>query len=487
MSQRALEHARAEGPKSSADGWRGQIGSSFTCASALRIIQAIMDVHEDNSGGHRILLTHDTRGLGPDVVSAAAQLIGNRDRAYQVVCVQHLPTATASFLTVQDFDLAILVTASHNPANWNGIKLKIAPGLPAPPDTVAAIDRRIAGLGMVSTPSHGAGVDIEAATGFIRSHVASITDGVAGTRRLPFRVVVDGLGGVAAPSVEALGAALNWQVVNTGRPPSATFGGQTPDPSNPAARAALERQVVRHEADFGIALDGDGDRVFIVDETGYSVQPHDLLALLIFYENRKGRPIRSVALTQSMGISARLAARHVGATLIETEIGFKYLAQHLFAGHADVAGGSVGDLAFRTRSTDRDPLAVAAHLSEALSDSGERLSVEIQKVRGLLGTERLIWLESHIADAGSPGIDDLADSLRRTGRDLDLGPCQVDHLAGGAARLRGAAHQWLMLRPSTTEGGLRLYGELANPEPDLAAMVSATVAAELTRNGLVSS
>ncbi|MGI9507019.1 MAG: hypothetical protein ACR2RE_28595 [Geminicoccaceae bacterium] len=467
----------------SADGWRGLIGVQFTRDSALRVVHCILDMQESAQPGRsRVLVAHDTRDLGTEVARYTAAHAAARKVKHEVTLVRHLPTSTASFMTVQDFDLAILVTASHNPPDWNGIKVKIAPGLPAPPTLVAQIDHRIATLAQADSPSKETPVvgRFVSAKPFMARHAAAAARFVPKESRRPFRVAIDGLGGIAEPALATLGQALGWETHLSGRVPARDFGGIIPDPSKPAALAPLAERIVRQAADFGLGLDGDGDRIYALDEIGCIVQPHDLMALLTIYEQEQGRTIRSVAVTQSTGMSVRLAAAYIGANVIETPIGFKHLAELLASGEADVAGGSVGDIAFRERSLDRDPLSVAAHLSQVLADRGRPLSAEIRELRASLGTENLVWLEAHLPGVRPPDSEVCSWLLDTGARSVGIEQSHVDLLEKGAVRLTGPDHQWLMLRPSTTEGGLRLYGELTGAGANPATAICSAVESRLS-------
>lgn len=479
MSREAPTQAdrTAAHPKSSADGWRGTIGGSFTREIASRIAAAVLDEWE---GAYpipaRVLITHDARALGDAVAADVALLIAARPAHHVVTLVRHLPTSTASYLTRGDFDLAIVITASHNGPGWNGLKLKLAPGVSAPPDMVSRVDARIAEARAVPET---ADVMFRPPTldpaSFLAIHAAAA---VARCRNEPvsrFRVAVDGLGGIAESGILALGQRLGWRVHPSGRPVEAEFGGCIPDPSRSDALEALSQSVLRVGADFGIALDGDGDRIYILDDAGCVVLPHDLMALLALYEHEHAAGIATMAVTQSTGAAARAAAKAIGAELIETPIGFKHIGTLLASGRVDVGGGGVGDLAFRTRSSDRDPLCVAAHVAELLADRGRPLSEEVDDLRRFLGTAGLHWVELHFPAEVTLSTERKHALLRRAAAASGIEHLECETLAGGAVRAHGAGLQWVMLRASTTEGGLRLYGEILARGGDPRAAIRSTI------------
>ena len=210
-------------------------------------------------------------------------------------------------------------------------------------------------------------------------------------------------------------------------------------------------------ADLGLVLDGDGDRLYVVDHLGRTAHPHELLALLLQHRHRGslGHPERGVAVTTATGTAARLAAGWIGAPVIEVAVGFKHLSP-LLAGHrADAAGGGVGDLAFAEYGVDRDPFAAVALVADMLA-SGGTLAERLDELRAHVGP--LTWFESRVAGSADEA------ALRRAGTVALARGGLLDGLTGigdtDGVKFWLDRGQWLLLRPSSTEGGLRIYGEL---------------------------
>ncbi len=467
--------------ESSADGWRGRIGIEFTPERALAIVRAIIDQHTQDRWRRpsRVLVGFDSRHLSEQVAQMACVAVRQRGPHHEVTLVRHLPTSTASFLVSREYDLAILVTASHNPANWNGIKVKIAPGISAPPEFVAGVDARRGSPAKIQSDEHSTITTTHDAGAFLKRHAKAAAAAFPTTSKKPFRVVIDGLGGIAEPALKTVGAHLGWFILPSHRKIDTTLCDQAPDPSKAEVLRELCARTVSEKADFGLALDGDGDRIFAITQEGDIVPSHDLMALLVMHATHSGKPLSRIAVTQSTGLSVRRAADEIGANVIETPIGFKYISKLLSDGLIDAGVGAVGDMAFRSYTLDRDPLFVAAHLSQLLNHSDVPLSTALSHLRLRLGTTGLSWIELHLPETRGTRQEELDVALTQAAHVVGIAPDLRERLSGGAVRLRAASGAWIMLRPSTTEGGLRIYGELFNSAQNITE-VKAVIARRLS-------
>ncbi len=278
--------------------------------------------------------------------------------------------------------------------------------------------------------------------------------------------------------MEKLGYVLGWRVRTIACAPRADFGGLQPDPSKPASRQRIKAEARTSGADFGFVLDGDGDRLYVVDETGATLQPHGLTAHVLRHAITRRQRIPKIALTQSSGMSVRLEARRLDLSVCETPIGFKYLAPLMSSGEVGLAAGAVGDFAVAGWSTDRDPFAIAALVSQMLARTGMPLSQTVANLHRDLGTDALHWIEHLVVPKTTVSATTMSNALRCIARHCGIGggveTAPVQTLSHGAFRLRGADHQWLPMRGSTTERGIGLYGEIFGEVPsDLAEVLAA--------------
>ncbi|MER5214817.1 hypothetical protein ABT063_30765 [Streptomyces sp. NPDC002838] len=444
--------------RSSADGWRGVIGEEFRPSYVGELARAVVDTVRASGPCDRVLVTYDGRRDGE---AAARHVVAHcLDAGLRVRLVPHLPTPSASRAVAGGtVDLALLVTASHNPPAYNGLKVKVSPGGSLSRAAERAVEARYADQvgrsGPRGLPS-AAWVDEEDATGWIDEHIDHVWRVGAPAVR-PARVVVDGLGGIAGEPVAALCTRLGWTVHRIGCAVDEDFGGLVPDPSMPQARQRAAHRVQEVGADLGIVLDGDGDRVYLLDRTGDTVHPHELFGMLLEHRGRTGRghPGRPVAVTVSAGTAARHGADRLGKPVRECPVGFKHLSPLLAGGEIDAACGAVGDMAFAEFGIDRDPLSILVLLADLLARSGAALHELTADVRRAVGP--LEWVETRI---GMPAAPEL---LIATGASavaaLGIGDVMRTTAVDGI-KLWVADGQWLLLRPSTTEPFVRVYGEL---------------------------
>ncbi|HEV2886265.1 MAG TPA: hypothetical protein VGX49_05085, partial [Jatrophihabitans sp.] len=363
-----------------------------------------------------------------------------------------------------DFDLAFLVTASHNPAGWNGLKVKFGAAGSISPALEHQIESRYLALvtaGAAAAPSTEPAPAPQLPDPMIEAHLARVLARVGGGPGRPWRVVVDGLHGIAGPAMVRLAELLGWTVHPIGCEPDPDFGGLTPDPSLAASRRRAGVAVQARGADFGIVLDGDGDRVFVLGPDGGTVGCGELYALLLeqLYRSRPDLPSRRIAVTSTTAsLPGRIAAEHGGDVLV-TGVGFKNMAELLAGGQLCAAGGNVGDLAFAPFGADRDPSVVIALLGRLLADTGQSLDEALRRLRRRYGSRH--YLETSVGcPAGALDLPATAGALlANTG--LDLAVSSVDRVDG--VRLALPDRQWLSVRRSSTENLVRAYAEFCGP------------------------
>jgi phosphomannomutase len=420
-------------------------------------------------GADAILVTHDGRATSPEAARAVAAAAA---RFASVTLARRVPTPTATFAVRSGrFDAALLVTASHNPAGWNGIKLKVAPGLPPGAELERRVEEHLAAAGD-QFGAGGAAVDVwsaERVRGLEDAHHRSVAAGSVADRP-PISVVLDGVHGIAGAGLARLCRTLGWRVRAVRTVPRADFGGLTPDPVRAATRALVSAEVVRAGADFGIILDGDGDRIWIVGHDGRAILPHDLFALLLHHRSLWEKPDtrRGVAVTVSCGSIVSQICAEQGRPVAECPIGFKYIAPLLADGAA--GAGAVGDLAFARFGRDRDPAIAIVLIDLLVAATGQpRIGLLAARLAARHGPRH--WAELHL-----PRVRLGPARAERAVEALGLPVQEISRVDGSKFRLPDG--QWLLIRPSSTEGGTRVFSEMLDPDRQRTLLARLTQALE---------
>jgi phosphomannomutase len=194
--------------------------------------------------------------------------------------------------------------------------------------------------------------------------------------------------------------------------------------------------------------------MYVLDHTGRTVQPHELFALLLEHRTRLGTSVPGIAVTSSTGTAVREIARRMGVAVYETGVGFKHLSPLLRSGRVGAAGGAVGDLIFIEFGLDRDPFATLVLLADLLGSTGRPLASSLDDLHGRVG--RFTWFESKVKSETKDPRTAGEQALRRNG----LYANEITLVDGVKFWLSDG--QWLLLRRSTTEDALRIYGELCD-------------------------
>jgi len=438
------------------DGWRGVIAEDATFETFRRLAGAAARVYRRGAFGPgnrtAIVLGHDPRFFSEDFARAVADVFA--DAGIDVVVTDRpIPTPAVSWqLRRLGLSGGVAITASHNPARYNGFKLKASFGGSAPPDLYDAvereIDRRPARSGRRGAVEYR---DLE--TGY-REALGALVD-LAAIRAAGFRVLADAMHGAAGDGIERIagGGATTIESFRARR--DVNFGGGHPEPigANLAAAAARVR-----DGGFALAVatDGDADRLGVLDARGEFVSAHRILALLILHAFR-GRGVRGgIAKTFSTSLLIDRIGAALGVPVRETGIGFKYIADLMISGEVAVGGEESGGYGFAFHLPERDGTLAALLLLESLALTGRTLERALADLDAEFGSfaygrrdlyrpvERIRRFLAHVA--AHPPVSVAGE--RVTG-------CRE----GDGVKLIFGSRGWLLMRLSGTEPMIRLYCE----------------------------
>jgi alpha-D-glucose phosphate-specific phosphoglucomutase len=455
-------------------GWRGRIADTYTFANVRRLTRAIADHLKDAGEAERgAIVGYDTRFLSEDFAAAAAGTLAQAGLRCRLA-VAPVPTPTVAHAVLHHRAAAgITITASHNPAPDNGLKLSGPTGGPALPEVTRAIEARVASLddpgGLPIVEARAAGlVELADFRPAYLDQCRRLID-LDAIRRARLRVVVDVMHGPARDYLDCLLEEAGCEVTLLHGNRDVTFGGHPPEPAEEHLQELI-RTVRERRAHLGLATDGDADRFGVVDRDGTVLLPNPILALvarhLLGHRRWRGGVARSVATTHLLDA---LAAQY-GCELHETPVGFKYLGDLITQGRAMFGGEESGGMSLRGHPPEKDGILACLLAAEIAAVEGTALGTVLERLHGEVG--RLLSVRVNV-----PLSDEVRRALpvRMAAPPATLGQWAVKRVQttdGLKLHLDGGA--WVLVRPSGTEPVARLYVEAS----DAATLAALTAAAE---------
>ncbi|MDQ1592414.1 MAG: hypothetical protein QOG71_3041 [Pyrinomonadaceae bacterium] len=449
------------------DGWRAVIADAFTFANLERVAQAYADflnaAHqtslaeraEDATETPHIVVGYDRRFLSEKFAARAAEVLaGNGIRV--AMFEGDVPTPLVSW-AVRERGAAggVVITASHNPAEFNGFKIKAPWGGSATRETTAAVEALVD----AQTPRRGdlteamrGGLD-EALESY-RAQVASYVD-LERLRAARARVVVDPMHGSGGRWVESFlkGGALDVETIRAER--DTEFGGVNPEPIE-RNLAPLRARVAGADALVGLATDGDADRVGAVNELGETMTMHEVVPLLLLHLARRRGMTGGVVRTFSQSVlTKRIAAAH-DLKLYETPIGFKYVADLMLREDILIGAEESGGVGVKGHIPERDGILNSLLFLEAIVAAGKPPSELVREMHREFGEFYFGRRDLHLEVAR--GLN-FVQTLSAAPPEALAGQTVhgFSHLDG--TKLTFGDESWLLFRQSGTEPVLRIYAE----------------------------
>ena len=439
------------------DGWRGRIARDLTFDSVARVVDAMAawtvdGANPDPGDPWTLPVVHDTRFLSPELSAESASRLAAK--GFRVLLTERaVPTPCASWhVRHRGLRAGIAVTASHNPAPWNGVKYKSHFGGSATPATYAAIARSVDRA--LPDRSGGVAETIDLRTPY-RDAIGAGVD-LDAIRRAGLRVLFDAMHGAATTLLqEIVGDGHPTRVSTLRGEPNPTFGGVNPEPI-PRNLGASLAALATGPFDLALASDGDGDRLGVLDGSGRFVTPHRILALLAESLAARGRIGGGIAKTFSTSLLLDRVAAKLGVPLHVTPIGFKYIAEKMMAGEVGIGGEESGGLGVSFFLPERDGVLSALLVLEAVAHSGvsfaELLSRQEREYGALAYDRRDIHLPMPLLRAFVERLA-AAPPATRAGEAVTA----VETLDG--VKLHLGRRGWILHRLSGTEPVLRVYAE----------------------------
>ncbi len=447
-------------------GWRAIIADGFTRANLQKLCRGLaLLMHQEGVAGRGVIVGYDRRFLSREAALWAIEVL----TAHQVVCRLIEPDAPTPLVmfTVRQTKTAygLSVTASHNPAVYNGIKLFTAGGRDADEGVTGQLEALIDGLGDEPIPvmplaraeEEGLLLRINPFNAYIDAIIDSVDMDAIRGRGL--KVALDPMYGVSKTSLQTILLTARCHVEVIHERHDTLFGGRLPSPKVDTLNT-LKQLVVERSFDLGIATDGDADRLGIIDDRGVFLHPNQILVLLYDYlVNSKGWTgpcVRNLATTHLLD---RMADAF-GQTCYEVPVGFKHVSAKMQETGAVIGGESSGGLTVRGHIPGKDGIYAATLLVEMLAVTGRSLSELLLDIRMRFGAfhlaeqdyrypaQRRHTLNRQLAAGGN--LPDFGQPPARVGREDG---CKVTFENG----------DWVLARFSGTEDLLRLTAETSEP------------------------
>lgn len=456
------------------DGWRGRIARDLTFDTVARVVDAMAAWTVDPQNGDpgdpwTLPFVHDTRFLSPELSAESASRLSAK--GFHVLLTDGpVPTPCASWHVLRrGLRGGIAVTASHNPAPWNGVKYKSHFGGSATPATYEAIARS-ADRPLPDRPG-GAAERTDLKTAY-RDAIAASVD-LSAIRRAGLVVLFDAIHGAAGTLLaEIVGERHPTRVTTLRADPNPSFGGVNPEPIPSNLGASLDA-LARERFDLALASDGDGDRLGVLDGRGRFVTPHRIFALLAESLAARGRVAGGIAKTFSTSLLLDRVAARLGVPLHVTPVGFKYIAEKMLAGEAGIGGEESGGVGVSFFLPERDGILSALLVLEAIAVSGLSFAALLERQEARYGSFAYDRRDLHLP---MPLLRAFVERLENTppptlaGREVT----GVDTLDG--VKLLLGSRGWILHRLSGTEPILRVYAEHED-EATVRRLLDETVAA----------
>ncbi|MGB7547094.1 MAG: phosphoglucomutase/phosphomannomutase family protein [Terracidiphilus sp.] len=466
------------------DGWRGVIADDFTFANVRIAAEAIAayvharrgSAQEDPAKG--LCIGYDSRFLSQAFARACAEVVAAT--GIPVLLANDITPTPALSYGVRERGCAggIMITSSHNPAQWNGVKYKGWYGGSGKPSMIAAIESY---LGQpVARPAQPAPIQ---EVDFLPTYLAAIESfaDLDLISKSGMKFCIDSMYGAGRTILSDIFTRIGVAHVQIRGNIDPLFPGINPEPIEPHIRA-LGEAVVAHACQAGLCTDGDADRIGATDEHGNFVDPHKIYSVLLSWVlKRKGWPGAVTRAFNTTKMLDRICAKH-GRELIEHGIGFKFVCDYMLEREILMGGEESGGIGFQRHLPERDGLLNALLLANVMAEEGKTLGQLVADLQAEYGEHQYGRIDLHIPDdiknaaiqrarALEPGNPVFAGMPILRQENLDGVKFYLDNPE--AKTKPNAAETWLLLRASGTEPLMRIYTESCSKEAVIRLLESA--------------
>ena len=443
------------------DGWRAVIGEDYTFENIRLVAQATADYFarkQTRTTRKRMVVGYDRRFLSNEFAQTTAEVLtGN---GYEVLLSDRpVPTPAVSWHTAkQKARAGIMITASHNPARFNGFKIKLHHGGPADPNTGRAIEQCLQKRPVKQlAPIKAKGQKLLRTSNLLPKYFSALKRLVDFDliQKTKLHFAHEALFGVGAGCFDQIleGTQCTVRTFNADHDP--TFGGLNPEPIE-RNYVLSQRELKRKRADFCLVTDGDADRIGGMMGDGQLLTTHQIICLLLrhFIKNRKGQGRAVKALTTTSMVDV-MCKRH-GLSLTETGVGFKYICEEMLQGDVLLGFEESGGIGFPGHVPERDGILAGLMILELLATERTPLTKLLSELTQDYGHFSYDRIDTHYPFEKRAHLMKFAAA--NPPKDLLGSPIDKTQTFDGV-KYTARCGSWLMLRGSGTEPVLRIYAE----------------------------
>ena len=448
-------------------GWRAIIGDEFTKANIQILAKAMCKkMKAEGVADQPMVMGYDRRFLSKETVYWTCEVFAQE--GIKVLFINRsVPTPVVMFYVMKhDLPYGMMVTASHNPALYNGVKVFTREGRDANEVQTRDIEKYIAQVmeeaqgRPIPTMDYEKALEAGLVTEFnpLNDYLDNIIDRIdmKAIRDAQLHIALDPMYGVSLNSLRTilLTARCDLDLINDAH--DTLFGGRMPAPTATTLRA-LQTYVIDHRCDIGLATDGDGDRIGVIDDKGRYLHANDILVVLYYYlvkyKGWTGPVVRNISTTHALD----RVAESFGQQCHEVPVGFKHISAKMQETDAVLGGESSGGLTVRGHINGKDAVYAAMLLVEMLAVTGKKMSEILDDIRAEYGSIHMEELAYRMTPARKQEIfkqlmedkelPELAEPVEKVSY---LDGCKVYFKNGG----------WISARFSGTEPLLRIFCEM---------------------------
>lgn len=444
------------------DGWRGIIADDFTFENVTRVAlatAAYQKRHKKIRNG--IVIGYDARFLSKEFAERAAEVIAGK--RIKVILSDKISSTPMVSLLTRKLNAAggVVITASHNPAKYNGYKLKGDFGGPAHPEMVAKLEKE---LKKIRNPKSAVRNSFESLVAkgmittldFTKVYVDDVRTklNLDVIRSAGIKIAYDAMHGAGQGVLQQL-VPVQVLLRNSFNP---SFGGSHPEPL-PQHTTELAAAVKQSGCDIGIATDGDADRIGAFDEEGNFVDSHRMFAILLKYFVEEKHWSGEVAKSFSVSQIINKMCDKYGLTLHETPIGFKYLCRLMTERDILIAAEESGGLGVKGHLPERDGIYVGLLLCEIMAARKKKLSELVRELMEEFGWHHFNRIDKHLTEQEKRRI---LSVYKKGVKSLGDHPVLRTETKDGYKLF--VDEGWVLVRASGTEPLIRFYAEADSPE-----------------------